>query len=59
MKVEVVCRKLYDHVRYDLKEIAFPSSLPDPPHIKQCRKLTWHELFLLLFFSNFSSVKLY
>ncbi|MFQ6668898.1 hypothetical protein Gotur_034370, partial [Gossypium turneri] len=30
-----VCRKLYDYVRYDLKEIAFPSSLPDPPHIKK------------------------
>ncbi|TYI34301.1 hypothetical protein ES332_A04G192200v1 [Gossypium tomentosum] len=45
---EVVCRKLYDYVRYNLKEIAFPSSLPDPPHIKQRRKLTWHELFLVL-----------
>ncbi|TYH81657.1 hypothetical protein ES332_D02G000900v1 [Gossypium tomentosum] len=31
MKVKVVCRKLYDYVGYDLKEIAFPSSLPDPP----------------------------
>ncbi|TYG88166.1 hypothetical protein ES288_A13G273500v1 [Gossypium darwinii] len=41
-------RKLYDQVRYDLKEIAFPSSLPDPPHIKKCCKLTWHELFLVL-----------
>ncbi|MFQ6635720.1 hypothetical protein Gotur_010816, partial [Gossypium turneri] len=48
MKVKVVCRKLYDYVRYDLKEIAFPSSLPDTPHIKKCRKLTWHERFLVL-----------
>ncbi|TYH54332.1 hypothetical protein ES332_D09G160500v1 [Gossypium tomentosum] len=55
MKVKVVCRKLYDYVRYDLKEIAFPSSLPDPPHIKKRRKLTWHERFLVLFFSTFSS----
>ncbi|PPS13224.1 hypothetical protein GOBAR_AA07426 [Gossypium barbadense] len=37
-----------EKVRYDLKEIAFPSSLPDPPHIKKCCKLTWHELFLVL-----------
>ncbi|PPD69449.1 hypothetical protein GOBAR_DD33669 [Gossypium barbadense] len=48
MKVRVVCRKLYDYVQYDLKEIAFPSSLPDPPHIKKRRKLTWHEHFLVL-----------
>ncbi|GAU16125.1 hypothetical protein TSUD_339960 [Trifolium subterraneum] len=43
MKVRVVCRKLYDYVRYDLKEIAFPSSLPDPPNLKKRRKLTWEE----------------
>jgi len=43
MKVRVVCRKIYDYIRYDLKEIAFPSSLPDPPHIKKRRKLTWNE----------------
>ncbi|KAF4402851.1 hypothetical protein CsatB_019334 [Cannabis sativa] len=48
MKVKVVCRKLYDYVRYDLKEIAFPSSLPDPPHIKKRRKLTWAERFQVL-----------
>ncbi|KAK8270366.1 hypothetical protein V6Z11_D11G189100 [Gossypium hirsutum] len=48
MKVKVVCRKLYDYFQYDLKEIAFPSSLPDPPHIKKRRKLTWHERFLVL-----------
>ncbi|OEL18515.1 hypothetical protein BAE44_0020463 [Dichanthelium oligosanthes] len=42
MKLRVVGRKLYDYVRYDLKEIAFPSSLPDPPHIKKRPKLTWH-----------------
>ncbi|PNX81476.1 embryo defective 2735 protein [Trifolium pratense] len=43
MKVRVVCRKLYDYVRYDLKEIAFPSSLPDPPNLKKRRKLTWEQ----------------
>ncbi|KAE8704441.1 hypothetical protein F3Y22_tig00110457pilonHSYRG00222 [Hibiscus syriacus] len=48
MKVKVVCRKLYDYIRYDLKEIAFPSSLPDPPHIKKRGKLTWYERFLVL-----------
>ncbi|KAK7396721.1 hypothetical protein VNO78_17879 [Psophocarpus tetragonolobus] len=43
MKVRVVCRKIYDYIRHDLKEIAFPSSLPDPPNIKKRRKLTWDE----------------
>ncbi|KAB2004267.1 hypothetical protein ES319_D11G186100v1 [Gossypium barbadense] len=46
--VKLATRKLYDYVQYDLKEIAFPSSLPDPPHIKKRRKLTWHERFLRL-----------
>ncbi|MFQ6659706.1 hypothetical protein Gotur_028497 [Gossypium turneri] len=58
MKVKVVCRKLYDYVRYDLKEIAFPSPLPNPPYIKKYCKLTWHKRFLVLFFSNFSSTVL-
>nr|GMD64325.1 embryo defective [Ipomoea batatas] len=48
MKLKVVCRKVYDYVRYDLKEIAFPSSLPDPPHMKKRRKLTWKERYLVL-----------
>ncbi|TYI34290.1 hypothetical protein ES332_A04G191300v1 [Gossypium tomentosum] len=48
MKVKVVCRKMYNYVQYDLKEIPFPSSLPDPAHIKRRRKLTWHERFLVL-----------
>lgn len=48
MKLRVVCRKLYDYIRYDLKEIAFPSSLPDPPHIKKQRKLTWKERWYVL-----------
>ncbi|KAL9238879.1 hypothetical protein vseg_013250 [Gypsophila vaccaria] len=48
MKLKIVCRKLYDYVRYDLKEIAFPSSLPDPPHIKKRRKLTWMERYYVL-----------
>ncbi|KAK6139882.1 hypothetical protein DH2020_026396 [Rehmannia glutinosa] len=48
MKLRVVCRKVYDYVRYDLKEIAFPSSLPDPPHIKKRRQITWKERYLVL-----------
>ncbi|CAL9130948.1 unnamed protein product [Musa acuminata var. zebrina] len=48
MKLRVVCRKLYDYVHYDLKEIAFPSSLPDPPHIKKRRKLSWRERWYVL-----------
>ncbi|KAL3642719.1 hypothetical protein CASFOL_013534 [Castilleja foliolosa] len=48
MKLRVACRKIYDYVRYDLKEIAFPSSLPDPPHIKKRRELTWKERYLVL-----------
>ncbi|KAJ6425609.1 hypothetical protein OIU84_026227 [Salix udensis] len=48
MKVGVVCRKVYDYIRYDLREIAFPSSLPDPPHIQNRPKLTWRDnLFIL------------
>ena len=48
MKVRVVCRKPYDYVRYDLKEIAFPSSLPDPPGTKRRPKLTLKEKWCIL-----------
>ncbi|KAI3735361.1 hypothetical protein L6452_14857 [Arctium lappa] len=48
MKAKIVWRKVRDYVRYDLKEIAFPSSLPDPPHFKKRRKLTWKERYLVL-----------
>eukprot|EP00262_Sarcandra_glabra_P013163 TRINITY_DN3593_c0_g1_i1.p1 TRINITY_DN3593_c0_g1~~TRINITY_DN3593_c0_g1_i1.p1 ORF type:complete len:165 (+),score=36.63 TRINITY_DN3593_c0_g1_i1:217-711(+) len=48
MKLKTVSRKVYDYVRYDLKEIAFPSSLPDPPHLKKRRKLTWKERLYVL-----------
>ncbi|KAL1361584.1 hypothetical protein HN51_009935 [Arachis hypogaea] len=48
MKARVVCRKIYDYIRYDLKEIAFPSSLPDPPNIKKRRKLTWDQRIWVL-----------
>ncbi|KAJ8899115.1 hypothetical protein K2173_010495 [Erythroxylum novogranatense] len=48
MKVRQVSRKVWDYIRFDLKEIAFPSSLPDPPHIKKRPKLTWKERFLIL-----------
>ncbi|KAK4345808.1 hypothetical protein RND71_035984 [Anisodus tanguticus] len=48
MKLKIVWRKVSDYVRYDLKEIAFPSSLPDPPHFKKRRKLTLKERYLVL-----------
>ncbi|XAR64741.1 hypothetical protein NMG60_11008547 [Bertholletia excelsa] len=48
MKLKIVSRKVYNYVRHDLKEIAFPSSLPDPPHVKKRRKLTWKEWYLVL-----------
>lgn len=48
MKLRVVCRKLYDYIRYDLKEIAFPSSLPDPPSYKPKPKLTTKEKWYVL-----------
>ncbi|XP_020595642.1 uncharacterized protein LOC110036021 [Phalaenopsis equestris] len=48
MKLWIASRKVYDYIRYDLKEIAFPSSLPDPPHIKKRRKLTLVERWLIL-----------
>ena len=51
MKAKIVLRKIYDYVRYDLKEIAFPSSLPDPPHIKKRGKLSWNERFLVYSYS--------
>lgn len=33
-----VFRKVANYVRYDLREIVFPSSLPDPPSVKAKRK---------------------
>ncbi|KAJ0553986.1 hypothetical protein HanRHA438_Chr08g0356301 [Helianthus annuus] len=51
MKVRVVWRKVCDYVRNDLKEIAFPSSLPDPPHFKKRRKLTLKERYLVSLFA--------
>lgn len=48
MKPKVVWRKVCEYVRYDLKEIAFPSSLPNPPHFKKRPKLTWMERYYVL-----------
>ncbi|CAM0957829.1 unnamed protein product [Alopecurus aequalis] len=48
MKFRVVCRKLCDCVRYDLKEIMFPFSLPDPPGTKRRPKLTLKEKWCIL-----------
>lgn len=47
-KLKVVARKVYDYIRYDLKEIAFPSSMPDPPGMIKRKKLTWKERGLVL-----------
>ncbi|KAK7337265.1 hypothetical protein VNO77_17830 [Canavalia gladiata] len=41
-------QEIYYYIRYDLKEIAFPSSFPDPPHIKKRGKLTWEERIRVL-----------
>jgi hypothetical protein len=44
MKLRVAWRNIVHYVRTDLKEIAFPSSLPDPPSSKpKPRKLTIRE----------------
>uniref|UniRef100_A0ACD5W223 Uncharacterized protein n=1 Tax=Avena sativa TaxID=4498 RepID=A0ACD5W223_AVESA len=48
MKFRAVSRKLYDYVRYDLREIAFPSSLPDPPGTKRRPKLALKEKWYIL-----------
>ncbi|XP_041991590.1 uncharacterized protein LOC121742502 isoform X1 [Salvia splendens] len=58
MKLRVVSRKIYDYVRKDLKEIAFPSSLPDPPHIKKRQKLTWKERYLVSYLNHDSLLAL-
>lgn len=36
--IQNVWRKARDYVRYDLKEIVIPSSLPDPPGTEIARK---------------------
>jgi hypothetical protein len=36
--IQNVWRKARDYVRYDLKEIVLPSSLPDPPGTEVVRK---------------------
>ncbi|XP_073051699.1 uncharacterized protein [Primulina eburnea] len=48
MKLKVVCRKVFNYVRYDLKEIAFPSFLPYPPHLKKRPELTCKERYHVL-----------
>ncbi|GBG64600.1 hypothetical protein CBR_g45657 [Chara braunii] len=42
VKLRVAIRKIADYIRHDLKEIALPSSLPDPPSYMahQGRRLT-------------------
>lgn len=47
MKLRVVHKKISNYVRYDLKEIVWPSPLPDPPNYKPPRKLTWKERFFV------------
>ncbi|MCO5554476.1 hypothetical protein L7F22_008005 [Adiantum nelumboides] len=42
-------RKFYDYMRYDFKEIAFPSAMPDPPGtVEETRKLTWRDYVLIM-----------
>eukprot|EP00252_Welwitschia_mirabilis_P026771 TRINITY_DN8909_c0_g1_i1.p1 TRINITY_DN8909_c0_g1~~TRINITY_DN8909_c0_g1_i1.p1 ORF type:complete len:184 (+),score=46.36 TRINITY_DN8909_c0_g1_i1:196-747(+) len=41
-------KRFSNYVRYDLKEIAFPSSLPNPPGYKPRRKLTREEWLQVL-----------
>ncbi|GLT62717.1 hypothetical protein SLA2020_353330 [Shorea laevis] len=49
MKLKVVCRKVYDYIRYDLKEIALPFSLTDLPHrVKKQRKLTMQDWIFVI-----------
>jgi hypothetical protein len=48
MKLRVVSQKIYDYIRYDMKEIAFPSSLPDPPGFKPKPKLTMKQKWFVL-----------
>lgn len=40
-------QKLYNYMRYDFKEIVFPSALPNPPGTKEARKLSWDEHVLV------------
>lgn len=53
MKLRVVSRKVYDYIRYDLKEIAFPSSLPDPPGTIIRPKLTWKQRYEVSFRNSY------
>eukprot|EP00850_Spirogloea_muscicola_P007090 SM000035S13070 [mRNA] locus=s35:275875:277410:- [translate_table: standard] len=45
MKLAALWRKSLAWLRYDLPEIVFPSSIPDPPHLRPPprRRLTWQE----------------
>eukprot|EP00850_Spirogloea_muscicola_P002085 SM000008S22174 [mRNA] locus=s8:191928:193466:+ [translate_table: standard] len=45
MKLVALWRKPLAWLRYDLPEIVFPSSIPDPPHLRPPprRRLTWQE----------------
>ena len=57
-KTKYYWRRFYNYWCYDFKEIAFPSSLPDPPGTKQSRKLSWKDhvfvsfSFLVLLLNN-------
>ncbi|KAI3984917.1 hypothetical protein MKX01_004685 [Papaver californicum] len=57
MKLKVVCRKAYNYVQYDLKQIAFPSSLPDPAHIKKGGMETLRPALQRVYMTRASSCK--
>lgn len=43
-KIKHYCKRFYDYVLYDFKEIAFPSSIPDPPGSRPIRrKAAWED----------------
>ncbi|KAI5079813.1 hypothetical protein GOP47_0005292 [Adiantum capillus-veneris] len=42
-------RKFSDYMRYDFKEIVFPSAMPDPPGtVQETPKLPWRDYLLIL-----------
>ena len=42
-RMKAVWRRARDYVKYDLREIIAPSSIPDPPETEKIPKLTWQE----------------
>jgi hypothetical protein len=55
MKLGVAWRNIKNYVKHDLKEIAFPSAMPNPPSFKPklYRKLTFRDFFEVLVWKLF------